>query len=515
LSPNDHRPLSVADLLELPELAGAKVVAGQSGLDRAIRQVNVMQIPTERFAKPEELLLASIAAFEELSGSPAALVSAIAERGVTAMAIRGGDVREALGAKALRIADLSPLPLIELPGEVHLDELQTRVLKTIVTGQATQLELDIEVRERVASHVLEGGELDTLADGLSEIMGDEVAVFGDSGALLSASSNVNRRHATVVVRAWLAEGWEDPVQINDWVIWPVMAGRKLLGCIAVSVSRGYRPLHRYTLEHGAAVAALQMLHRREVAQAEIGFRAGFVEDLLAGWLDRGSAQRRALAVGWPQGSEFRALLATGSDHVQDVARWLRQRVSRALVTEQKRSALAIVPYEDDARGSSQGDPILQLGKGLTSVWPEMLVGVSSRHSGLEALPLAVEEAREALGTARVFHGRSRVRSFDALGLLWMLAEVPVGELKGFRDRVLQPLDSVGAPYRRSLLETLKLLLECNLNVAETARRGNWHYNTVRSRVARLSELLGPIRSNGVTLDSVSLALVLKEELRDA
>ena len=50
--------LSVRDLLSTAGLAGSSVLAGQDGLDRIVRGVNVMEVPDIlAWVKPDELLL--------------------------------------------------------------------------------------------------------------------------------------------------------------------------------------------------------------------------------------------------------------------------------------------------------------------------------------------------------------------------------------------------------------------------------------------------------------------------
>jgi purine catabolism regulator len=170
------------------------------------------------------------------------------------------------------------------------------------------------------------------------------------------------------------------------------------------------------------------------------------------------------------------------------------------VVEHAGAFLAVLPHPGDALESLRP----ALAKGHT--------GVSSPHEGLEALPAAVAEADEALAAARRFDRQVPLRHFEDLGPLRMLARIPAGELEAFHRDVLGPLDTLADDVHASLLSTLDLLLATGLNVAETSRRGGWHYNTVRYRVARLAELLGPFIADGARLESLSLALLVRREL---
>ncbi|WP_345677946.1 helix-turn-helix domain-containing protein [Yinghuangia aomiensis] len=119
-------------------------------------------------------------------------------------------------------------------------------------------------------------------------------------------------------------------------------------------------------------------------------------------------------------------------------------------------------------------------------------GISRPVRGLAGLPEAYDQARRAVAAGRRLQGPGAVTDFDRLGVFRLLSLLPPdGELERFADEVLgalaRPLDAEAADLRR----TLQVLLETNLNVAETSRRLYVHYNTLRYRIGKLERLVGP------------------------
>jgi purine catabolism regulator len=490
------RRLRVSDLFAFPGLHGAQLVAGHDGLDHRLAGINVMQVPTDRYAKRDGLLLAAAPVFADASESTG-LLERLAARDVAAVAIRGRSLTDLLPPEAIAMADRNALPLIELPETIHLDHLLTELLETLVANQFLELRASGEVRDRLTGYVLAGGGLDRLPDAIAEIVVGDVVVVDAAGHQLATSEGADVVGAAKVARAWAAYEGREPLQAgDDWIAWPVLAGVERLGALITRPPQGRESVVFAALEHGATNAALQILHEREALAADANLREGFFRDLLQGSLEAQAAERRARAIGFESGS-YRVLLVTEPSLT---ARRISDLADGALVVEHAGAFLAVLPHPGGALEALQ--PALAGGH----------AGVSSPYDGLEALPAAVAEADEALAAARRFDRQVVLRHFEDLGPLRMLSRVPADELEAFHRDVLGPLDALAPELHATMLDTLDLLLVTGLNVAETARRGGWHYNTVRYRVARLTELLGPFIADGARLEALSLALLVRREL---
>jgi purine catabolism regulator len=109
------------------------------------------------------------------------------------------------------------------------------------------------------------------------------------------------------------------------------------------------------------------------------------------------------------------------------------------------------------------------------------------------------------------HGESALTHVDALGIYRLLALVPdSADLRQFVEDALGDLAHDGSPDNADLRRTLSVLIDTNMNVAETARLMFFHYNTLRYRIAKLEKLLGPFTSDPQLRLTLALALRIHE-----
>ncbi|HON76594.1 MAG TPA: helix-turn-helix domain-containing protein, partial [Dermatophilaceae bacterium] len=108
---------------------------------------------------------------------------------------------------------------------------------------------------------------------------------------------------------------------------------------------------------------------------------------------------------------------------------------------------------------------------------------------------------------RQMYGEGALTHFDGLGIFRLLALVPdSADLRRFVSEALGDLATDSSRENADLRQTLTVLLDTNLNVAETARILHFHYNTLRYRITKLEKMLGPFTTDPQLRLTLALAL---------
>ena len=536
------RGLTVAEVLQTPVLAGAQVLAGSSGLHRVVARLNIMEVPDILpWVKPHELLLTTGYPLHQAPETLVELVAGLDARGLAAIAVKLGRYLDKLPPAMLEQADRLGLPVISLPHHVAFDDVFDQVLTQVLDRQAGALARAEEVHRALVAVVLEGGGLPAVADQLAGLLRAAVVVTTPDGRVLVESGDPEQLRRMRLSGCFDATGrlrtehLRPTVQADasgSHVSAPVVAGALHHGRIAAFASGGgLDDMAVQVLERGAMVAALVITKELAVWAVESKYQGDFLRDLLDGRVeDLDAAVRHARSLGWDIDRPLVVIVAELDPRTGEESKeWPSRRPAQerfttawASVVHARDRAAAVVGFSSQVValvGAPEGGDVERLvgelatavsgdGGGGRRPWS---AGVSRVARTPADLATAHEQARKAVQIGRLVHGGGGVAHFDKLGVFRVLSLVPdAAELRSFVTEVLGELATRDDAETADLRHTLEVLLETNLNVAETARRLHFHYNTLRYRIAKLERLLGPFTEDPHLRLDVLLALqVLK------
>ena len=107
------------DILNIELLAGVEVIAGESGMDKVITSVNVMEVPDIiDWVRPGELLLTTAYSFADNVEALNTLIPLLVEKGVCGMGIKVKRYIDELPQSVLKTTNKLDFPIIKIPKDV-------------------------------------------------------------------------------------------------------------------------------------------------------------------------------------------------------------------------------------------------------------------------------------------------------------------------------------------------------------------------------------------------------------
>lgn len=501
--------LTIADVVTLPTMGGVRVVAGHAGLGKAVRGVNVMEVPDILdWVRPGELLLTTAYPLRDDAAGLEALVPRLHERGLSGIAVKTARYIDRIPEPMIQAADRLGFPLLELPANASFSDIIAAVLAIVLNVQAARLERSAAIHDRFTSIALSGGGLRQIAEALAEFAGRPVTILDAHGVV-----------------QWLTAQDSPTAAANGVVVQPIKVAGDHYGTILVADPAQTLAGDRLeAIEYAATVAALRQVQARAIAEADHRYQAVCLEELVTGHVtDRSVLMEQAGAFHWDLGIPRRVVLmdadaasgATAGLGPADESA-IRTRLAeaarmglgpRAIVWERSRGVAALV----DVVGTSDVRDLVTAVAGEVerrSPGRHVRVGIGRVSDDPLALATSFREARRALTIGRWRQTTDMVTVFDDLGVDRLLADVPTVEVEAFCTAVLGRLEALDTERGADLVRTLDVFLATR-NAAATARTLYVHYNTVQNRLARIEELLGPYLDD----PDRSLALALAVHLR--
>jgi DNA-binding PucR family transcriptional regulator len=286
--------ITVAEALALPALRRARLVAGKAGVHRAIRHVNVMEVPDILpFVKPSELLLTSGYPIKDEPRSLEELIARLAERGLAALAIAPHPYVGSIPEGAIASGDAHAFPIIELPDQASFNEIIAAVLEPILDRTREERHRAVLLDELVSGHPIDERELSSHAAALGWSLagpravvvaelrdrgGHEALVAGRPlearafeaiGALLDARTIAWARRAGLALIADASDGTRPRALAGSVARSLAVALPDLVVTVGVGTVRAR--LSELTASYGEAVRALAIGRERGTAVAVMSF----------------------------------------------------------------------------------------------------------------------------------------------------------------------------------------------------------------------------------------------------
>lgn len=535
--------LTIREALQMPIFANARLVAGEKGLENAIRWVHIVDIPDARFewTKGGELLLT--AGFG-LKGDPdrqKELIPELARKGLSGIVLSAGHYLEQTPPTMRAAADELGFPIIETPAAVPFIEITEAIFGQIVNRQYALQQRSEQIHRSLTDLVLEGGTLQDVADELAALLQRSVTVESEAFEVLASSkagpvdrarsqSVARGQTSPEVARSLLDDGIYDrllrerrSIRIEpmpelgmtmERIVAPIIVAREIMGYIwLIAGSRELTELDELAIDNAATVSALIMLKDEAVRKAELSLRGDLLDQILrVSGPPPAELSERAHQFGFHLHDSHQVLAVQASPKAAQRPVSLLRRVEEWLKAEDV--AALVVPREErlvvvlESSGSPYGVELAQsMLRALQQPAQPLRIGVGEAAQGLEGLGASYDQANEALEISVLIGEEHGVRSFSDLGLLHWLYHLPRQAQPGNRFlEVIHHLAEHDIEHETDLLPTLSSFLRHGAVSAEAAQALNIHRNTLRYRLDQIQQTTGLDLKDPLTRLNLHVAL---------
>jgi len=530
--------ITVNEVLALLADRGVQLIAGAAGAGRVVRHVSVLEIDDyDQWVRGGELFLTTMRAFRPESAR-VHLVENLHSAGAAALAVHPGTAKGCPVTPAVTgMADRLGMPLLMLPAEMAYITVFSEVLGTILNREAILLERAQRINASFMRVLLKGGGPEDIARSLASLIQKRV-IITDSRFAPSIVATPVGESARMVSGIGDHDG---PAGLLSRVLPAGFAGRyrfRAGGRLSEAVVRELdvtstayhyvvvltefldyeetpeeRQMEELALAHAADALALENAKLKALLATEMRVNYEFLDSLFG---NRFSCDEEALMSARAIGLDFRDkhvvivltinnLTAQGPGGTP----WANRGV---LLREKARDIIGRVLGEEDLLFSRSDGfvllPDLTTGPEIAIQACEKLAhsiqaavadelqgaslsaGIGGYHAAFLDLAKSYQEALKAAALAQRL-GQGGIRTYNRFGIYEIIGNSESETLREFCAKRLAPLLEHDRRKGTSLVQTLEVFMDHQHSVVQTARKMFLHPNTVKYRIGRIKELLGP------------------------
>ncbi|GAB4514113.1 MAG: PucR family transcriptional regulator [Anaerolineae bacterium] len=524
--------LTVAEALQLPAFAGARVVAGTGGLHKTVHWVHNVGVPNAaEWLNGGELMLTTAINMPTGEAEQQRYLQDLIDKGVVGLVITVGQMMDRVPEYLYPIADANNFPLIEISYKARFVDIARTANEKIIQENMAIVSRALAIQQTLTQLVLEGGGIKQLAETLAGLIHQSISIENDRFEAL-ASVNIApvdeaRRYTQQYGRTdpRLVRALEDqilpairrtlrPVFIPQMphvglemerILAPIVVHGEIYGYVwIIADERPVSDLDHMAIESAATIAALMLIYQDSIRSAEASLKGSLITRLIQGEsADVMGDTDQALRYGVDLRQPFRMLLIESPDTTAQRLVSLQRRMNqlankhRAITGQYTGQVLMLIQATADLPALVQA--IQHAAEGVR-------LGISAQNTGADKVSRAHMQCREVLEIRHKLQLTDRVVYFESLGYLHTLYQAGPGALSD--NLYSTALRTLQAEQQADLFHTLETYLDAGGNGVSTAELLHIHRSTLNYRLQRIAEICHADLSDPATRLDLQIALKL-------
>lgn len=522
--------LTCSDILLIPDLKEAALLAGARGLGRYINRVNVMEVPDViDWVRPGEFLITSGFPFHNRPELIAEIIPQLNQKGVSALGIKTKRYIDQVPPQALELADQLGFPIFELPASTSFSDVVRDIMERVLVQEARELSQLQSRFQKLSKQLLHGDGIEDFLLTLDGMLHNPVVLLDDTDQVF-CSPQAEALKLEEQLPAWIQLRQEGSLGITFLTV----GERRIRAYVSAVNDKGadqcllvllewnseLSVVDQLTIDRVGVLVGLEMINAGARREVELKYVDQFLQDWISGRISaaedlklRGAAcgcplperPLRAVTAGWLEDKpELKQL--------QQVVKRVRARadLQHVKLTILEGELVLTVPEQPELPLEETLDRLLaEMNRVFVSGSCAFCIG--DLADGPDQVRFSYESSRKIARIRQISGYSGSYVDYRKLGVFRLLYHLPeLEEISEYRDQYIAPLLEHDRKHNASLLQTLQLYFKCNRNVKRTSGELFTHYNTVTYRIDRACELLGLSQDDGDDMLELQLALKLHE-----
>lgn len=531
----------VENILEIPAMEGAQIIAGHEGLSRNINSVTILDAPdAAQWLSGNELVLTSTFPLVKRREHLHILIEELVARNVAAMGVKLHRYMTELPPAMIQRANELAFPIISVPDQVAWIEIINPIFMLVLDSDVQKLIRSEEIRGQFTAQLFSGASLEGLMALLHSMLHLPVVLISpsDEQTICLPSDEDTTCQALHLLRARDVPTEREPMNSQvlrrrdgrfSIVYLPLGNDPEPQAYIAaVEADDSNDEFVLYCLLSAREAIFMSLLQRRANVSIAREKKNEFVQMLVDASFSaptRLAHIARGRKRGIPLHDSYVAVLVKFHNLDEISFRSISSHFHTKLETEHLLTScldssrfLLLLPHMPETAleldgGTEHISHYIEKACADSPPGLDWNAGIS-QVTELVHLDRAFEQADYALSRSLESGRRCEAKQHDETSLFRLLSHPAMqSDAQRFVTEWLQPLLDYDRVHHSRLVDTLRTFLDMNGNYRETARLMHVHYNTVRYRTSKIQSLSRNVLNPRLRLQ-YQLALVLHDMERD-
>lgn len=526
---NQTMYITVDEMLSLPALANAQLVAGKKGINRKIVSVNMMEVPNiAPYVKPDELIITTLYPIRENKSLQIELIHSLVKKGVSVLLIAPAFTDNQIPQFMIEQANQMDFPIVKLPVDAPFNEIINPILEEILDRQTSLLKKNASINKKFMDILINGGRLNEILELIHEEHHLPIAIFSPYLSPQVSIGDFVWPHFQDILLDINAGGCVLSLDERSDKFWAytVMYSEVYYGTIVLCILEDEDIVNYHSetqmIEQASTLVALEIIRLKKEAESEYQYRSRLIDDLIH---NRISSHSKIISLGktygWDLDSTFTPVLIQEQTTYQEYASHTVTPLNQMLLNFNQMKNAHIIAVElytytlllfPEHYSPDQIRSMVEPYTHNTKQNPQLLISIGPKIENIMRLPFAYEQAKTCLNLAYKQKTLGNIITFDNIGVYRVLIDThdPVQNSQSKKQYVqdkLGPILSLDKTKNTDLIKTLESYFATNRNIKKASVAMYIHHNTMRNRLDQIENLLN------INLDESAICLEIQVALK--